>query len=123
MPTDKEEQWIKLSSGLQILDVVIGPGREAKDGDVVSAHYSGTLKDGTKFDSSYERGQPFSFILGNGMVIKGWDLGLVGMKVGGKRKLIIPPDLGYGERGAGGVIQPNTTLYFDIELMDVQTPK
>jgi len=120
---DSEEKWVKLPNGLQILDVIIGPGREAKEGDIVSAHYTGTLENGTKFDSSYDRGQPFSFILGGGMVIKGWDIGLVGMKVGGKRKLIIPPDLGYGERGAGGLISPGATLLFDIELMAVETPK
>ncbi len=121
MPSNKEENWIKMPSGLQILDVVIGPGKEAKDGDIVTAHYTGTLTDGTKFDSSYDHGQPFSFPLGGGMVIKGWDLGLVGMKVGGKRKLIIPPDLGYGPRGSGP-IPPNATLNFDIELVDTQTP-
>lgn len=120
---NEEEKWVKLPNGLQILDVVIGPGREAKEGDVVAAHYAGTLEDGTKFDSSYDRGQPFSFILGGGMVIKGWDLGLVGMKVGGKRKLIIPSALGYGARGAGGVIPPNATLHFDIELLGVETPQ
>lgn len=119
----KTQGWIKLPNGLQVQDVSVGYGKEAHEGDMVAAHYSGTLSDGTKFDSSYDRGQPFSFVLGGGMVIKGWDIGLVGMKVGGKRKLIIPPDLGYGERGAGEIIGPNTTLYFDIELVDVQTPQ
>ena len=115
--------WVKLPNGLQILDMTVGYGREAKEGDAVAAHYTGTLANGQKFDSSVERGQPFSFILGGGMVIKGWDLGLVGMKVGGKRKLIIPPDLAYGDREVGGVIPSNSTLYFDIELMAVETPQ
>lgn len=120
---DDKDKWVKLPNGLQILDVVIGPGKEAKEGDFIATHYSGTLESGLKFDSSYDRGQPFSFILGQGMVIKGWDLGIVGMKVGGKRKLIIPADLGYGERGAGGAIPPGATLYFDVELMAAETPK
>jgi peptidylprolyl isomerase len=118
------ENWVKLPNGLQILDVVVGPGQEARQGDMVTAHYTGTLENGTKFDSSYDHGQPFSFLLGGGMVIKGWDLGLVGMKVGGKRKLIIPPSLGYGDKEVGGgVIPANSTLLFDIELMAVETPK
>ena len=114
--------WTKLPNGLQLQDILVGYGREAREGDVVSAHYSGTLTNGQKFDNSYDRGQPFSFILGGGMVIKGWDLGLVGMKVGGKRKLIIPPELGYGSRD-NGTIPPNSTLYFDVELMEVATPQ
>ena len=127
-PTPKMENstsqgWIKLPNGLQIQDTVVGYGKEAHEGDIVAAHYLGTLDDGTKFDSSYDRGQPFAFALGGGMVIKGWDIGIVGMKVGGKRKLIIPPDLGYGSRGAGGVIGPDATLYFDVELVDAQTPQ
>lgn len=118
------DAWVKLDNGLEVQDVVIGSGREAKNGDTISAHYIGTLSDGKKFDSSYDRGEPFSFVLGGGMVIKGWDLGLVGMKVGGKRKLIIPPDLGYGSRDVGGgVIPPNSTLYFDVELVAVGLPK
>ena len=120
--TNTGGNWMKLPSGLQIKDVVIGYGKEAHEGDIVAAHYVGTLEDGTKFDSSYDRGEPFAFPLGGGMVIKGWDLGLVGMKVGGKRKLIIPSELGYGSRGAGATIPPDTTLYFDIEMMAVQTP-
>lgn len=126
MEVDKVEEdsgkWIKMPSGLEIMDVVIGPGKEAKEGDAVATHYVGTLEDGTKFDSSYDREQPFSFILGGGMVIKGWDLGIIGMKVGGKRKLRIPSDLGYGERGAGGVISPGATLLFEVELVDAKTP-
>ena len=123
MAQSNDENWVKLPNGLQVLDVIIGPGKEAKEGDIISAHYRGTLEDGTPFDNSYDRGQPFSFVLGQGMVIKGWDLGIVGMKVGGKRKLIIPSSLGYGDRGAGGVIQPGATLLFDVELMAVEPPK
>ena len=122
--TEGKETWLKLPTGLEIMDVSIGYGREAKEGDVVAAHYTGTLTDGQKFDSSVDRGQPFSFILGGGMVIKGWDLGLVGMKVGGKRKLRIPPNLAYGDKVVGnGLIPANSTLLFDIELMAVETPK
>lgn len=116
--------WTKFPNGLEVQDVVLGSGAEAKNGDTVSANYIGTLSNGKKFDSSYDRGEPFSFVLGGGMVIKGWDLGLVGMKVGGKRKLIIPSDLGYGSRDVGGgVIPPNSTLYFDVELVAVGAPE
>ena len=117
-----EVKWTKLDNDLQYQDVVVGSGREAKPGDMVAAHYSGTLVDGTKFDSSYDRGEPFAFILGGGMVIKGWDMGIEGMKVGGKRKLIIPPQLGYGAQ-ARGPIPANATLLFDVELMAVQGAK
>ena len=112
------------STGLQYLDAVIGEGDEAKAGQYVSVHYTGWLyqdgEQGAKFDSSRDRNDPFAFPLGAGMVIKGWDEGVQGMKVGGQRTLIIPPELGYGPRGAGGVIPPNATLKFDVELLAVE---
>jgi FKBP-type peptidyl-prolyl cis-trans isomerase FkpA len=111
-------------SGLQYEDVELGTGAQAKSGDHVKVHYTGWLyendKAGRKFDSSKDRGDPFSFPLGAGHVIKGWDEGVAGMKVGGKRTLTIPPDLGYGARGAGGAIPPNATLKFEVELLDVK---
>ncbi len=106
-------------NGLIIEDIRIGTGAEAVAGKTVSVNYLGTLTNGTKFDSSYDRGQAFDFPLGTGYVIKGWDLGVAGMKVGGKRKLTIPPDLGYGDRSAGS-IPPNSTLVFEVELLDVK---
>jgi FKBP-type peptidyl-prolyl cis-trans isomerase len=102
---------------LLIEDIRVGTGAEATAGQTVSVHYTGTLTDGKKFDSSHDRGQPFKFKLGGGQVIKGWDQGVAGMKIGGLRKLTIPPHLGYGERGAGGVIGPNATLVFEVELL------
>jgi FKBP-type peptidyl-prolyl cis-trans isomerase len=105
---------------LKIEDVKVGTGKEAVAGKRVTVHYTGTLTDGKKFDSSVDRKQPFSFNLGKSEVIQGWDQGVAGMKEGGKRKLTIPPNLGYGERGAGSVIPPNATLLFDVELLKVE---
>ena len=114
----------KTASGLVIDELALGTGEAAASGKKVSVHYTGWLFDngakGKKFDSSKDRGDPFIFPLGQGHVIKGWDEGVAGMKVGGKRQLTIPPDLGYGARGAGGVIPPNATLLFDVELLDVK---
>ncbi|MDO8452517.1 MAG: FKBP-type peptidyl-prolyl cis-trans isomerase [bacterium] len=108
-----------LDGGLKIEDTKIGTGEAVKSGDTISIHYKGTLEDGTKFDSSYDRGQPFQTQIGVGRVIQGWDKGVPGMKVGGKRKLIIPPALGYGAAGAPGAIPPNATLLFDVELIEI----
>jgi FKBP-type peptidyl-prolyl cis-trans isomerase len=110
----------KTPSGLQYQDVVTGTGAEAKAGQVAVVHYTGWLTDGTKFDSSRDRGEPFSFPLGGGQVIAGWDQGVAGMKVGGRRKLLIPPDLGYGEIGSPPVIPASATLVFDVELLELQ---
>jgi FKBP-type peptidyl-prolyl cis-trans isomerase FkpA len=107
------------STGLIIEDVTVGDGAIATAGHEVKVHYTGWLTNGTKFDSSKDRNDPFVFSLGAGRVIKGWDDGVAGMKVGGKRKLTIPPALGYGARGAGGVIPPNATLVFEVELLAV----
>ena len=108
-----------MSDELLIEEIQVGTGAEAVAGNKVSVHYVGTLTNGTKFDSSRDRGKPFEFSLGAGQVIKGWDQGVAGMKVGGLRKLTIPPSLGYGARGAGGVIPPNATLIFEVELIKV----
>jgi FKBP-type peptidyl-prolyl cis-trans isomerase FkpA len=107
------------SSGLIIEELSVGDGDEATAGQNVTVHYTGWLTDGTKFDSSKDRDEPFAFPLGARRVIAGWDEGVQGMKVGGKRKLTIPPELGYGSRGAGGVIPPDATLVFEVELLDV----
>ncbi len=108
------------TSNLKIEDLQVGSGDSPKAGDVVSVHYTGWLENGTKFDSSVDRGEPFEFVIGQGQVIKGWDEGVMTMKEGGKRRLTIPPELGYGARGAGGVIPPNATLIFEVELLDVK---
>ena len=114
-------QPVSSSDGLQITDEVVGTGAEAVAGKKVTVHYVGTLTDGKKFDSSRERGTPFTFDLGAGQVIKGWDEGVSGMKVGGKRKLVIPPALAYGNREVGGGLIPaNSTLVFEVELLNVQ---
>jgi FKBP-type peptidyl-prolyl cis-trans isomerase FkpA len=118
-PTKVTGKPITTPSGLQYWDIVVGTGAIAVAGKTVKVHYTGWLTDGKKFDSSVDRGQPLSFPLGGGRVIKGWDEGVAGMKVGGKRQLRIPSELGYGARGAGGVIPPNATLIFDVELLDV----
>ncbi len=105
---------------LKIVDVKVGTGAEAQPGNLVRVHYTGWLEDGTKFDSSLDRNEPFEFPLGQGMVIQGWDRGVAGMKVGGVRRLFIPAQYGYGSRGAGGVIPPNATLIFEVQLLGVQ---
>ena len=111
---------IKTATGLQYEDTVVGTGKEAAAGQSVEVHYTGTLADGTKFDSSKDRMKTFSFRLGGGQVIKGWDEGVAGMKVGGTRKLVIPHDLAYGDRGAAGVIPPKAELTFVVELISVK---
>ena len=114
-----EENVITTPSGLHYVELVAGTGQEARNGQRARVHYTGWLNDGRKFDSSLDRGQPFEFPIGAGRVIRGWDEGVAGMKVGGRRKLIIPPDLGYGARGAGGVIPPNAELIFEVELLEL----
>lgn len=115
-----EEAMMTTPSGLQYVDLAIGSGREAHAGETAIVHYTGTLTDGKKFDSSKDRNSPFSFRLGAGQVIKGWDEGVEGMKIGGIRKLVIPPQLGYGSRGAGAAVPPNATLIFEVELLDLR---
>ena len=117
---DPNSKEIVTPSGLTYLDQTIGTGEPAVAGQTATVHYTGWLENGNKFDSSVDRGQPFSFPLGAGRVIKGWDEGVVGMKVGGKRKLTIPASLGYGTGGVGGVIPPNATLIFDVELLEIR---
>ncbi|MFH2055287.1 MAG: FKBP-type peptidyl-prolyl cis-trans isomerase [bacterium] len=117
---EKEPEMVTTDSGLQYIDLVVGTGETPLKGQVCEVHYTGWLTDSTKFDSSVDRGQPFSFPIGMGRVIKGWDEGVASMKVGGKRKLIIPPDLAYGPNGAGSVIPPNATLVFEVELLGIK---
>ncbi|NJO80859.1 MAG: FKBP-type peptidyl-prolyl cis-trans isomerase [Cyanobacteria bacterium RM1_2_2] len=118
--SEENPNLVTTESGLKYIDLVEGTGATPQTGQTVVVHYTGTLENGRKFDSSRDRNQPFSFPIGAGRVIKGWDEGLSTMKVGGQRQLIIPPDLGYGARGAGGVIPPNATLIFDVELLDIK---
>jgi peptidylprolyl isomerase len=122
--TARANEEVTTPSGLRYTDVKVGNGAAARTGQTAVVHYTGWLyeggKKGAKFDSSRDRGQPFAFPLGAGRVIRGWDEGVAGMKVGGQRTLIIPPQLGYGARGAGGVIPPNATLIFDVELIDLK---
>jgi len=121
-PAEAPQTGIEITteSGLTYIDEVIGEGKQPKKGDKVKVHYTGTLEDGTKFDSSHDRNQPIEFKLGAGRVIKGWDEGIASMKTGGKRKLIIPAHLGYGDRGAGTVVPPGAILHFDVELVEVK---
>ena len=123
VPTKVTGEGVKTESGLQYWDIIVGTGKVAKEGDGVRVHYTGWLTNGKKFDSSVDAGRPFTFVLGNGEVIKGWDEGVAGMKVGGKRQLHIPPDLGYGENGTpDGTIPPNSPLVFEVQLLSVQEP-
>lgn len=119
MKSDSPEKTVTTPSGLQYVDLAEGSGESPRAGASVTVHYTGWLTDGKKFDSSVDRGQPFVFPIGRGKVIRGWDEGVSTMKVGGKRKLIIPSDLAYGSRGAGGVIPPDATLVFEVELLSV----
>jgi FKBP-type peptidyl-prolyl cis-trans isomerase len=118
--TMSDDKTVTTPSGLKYVELKEGTGATPKPGQTVEVHYVGTLENGTQFDSSRDRGQPFSFKIGVGQVIKGWDEGVSTIKVGGRRKLIIPSELGYGARGAGGVIPPNATLIFDVELLGVK---
>ncbi|WP_414565707.1 MULTISPECIES: FKBP-type peptidyl-prolyl cis-trans isomerase [unclassified Anabaena] len=118
--TMSDDNVVTNPSGLKYVEIEEGTGATPEPGQTVVVHYTGTLEDGTQFDSSRDRKQPFSFKIGVGQVIQGWDEGLSTMKVGGRRQLIIPSELGYGSRGAGGVIPPNATLLFDVELLDIK---
>lgn len=118
--TQANPNAVKTPSGLSYVDEVVGTGPAPRAGQTVSVHYTGWLTNGQKFDSSVDRGQPFEFVLGQGQVIRGWDEGVASMKIGGKRRLTIPADLGYGSRGAGDVIPPNATLVFEVQLLGVR---
>jgi peptidylprolyl isomerase len=118
--TIPEEQWPATPSGVHYMDLQVGQGEEAQLGRIVEVHYIGRLKNGAKFDSSHDRDRPFTFRLGAGDAIKGWDEGLLGMKVGGKRRLIIPPELGFGKQGIGSVVPPNAVLDYEFELLGVR---
>ncbi|NJN39487.1 MAG: FKBP-type peptidyl-prolyl cis-trans isomerase [Acaryochloridaceae cyanobacterium CSU_3_4] len=120
MTPNPDVEYITTPSGLKYRDLRVGSGEQPLVGQMVVVHYTGTLTDGSKFDSSRDRNQPFSFPIGKGRVIKGWDEGVGSMKVGGRRELVIPAKLGYGSKGAGGVIPPNATLIFDVELLRIQ---
>ncbi|MES2767940.1 MAG: FKBP-type peptidyl-prolyl cis-trans isomerase [Bdellovibrionota bacterium] len=116
---DTQQKQIPEVKDLLMQEMAVGAGDEAKDGDTVKVHYRGTFMDGKEFDSSHSRSQPFEFKLGTKQVIEGWDIGVRGMKVGGKRILVVPPHMAYGDKGAGGVIPPNTPLKFEVELLEV----
>lgn len=116
----QENETVTTDSGLQYVDLVAGSGDSPRTGQTAVVHYTGWLEDGTKFDSSVDRGEPFTFAVGLGSVIAGWDEGVATMQVGGKRRLTIPPDLAYGARGAGGVIPPNATIIFEVELLEIR---
>jgi len=118
-PAPEASEPVRYENGLVVQDVIIGNGKIAENGDTLSAHYVGALEDGTVFDESYGKGQPIQFVLGSGQLIPGWELGIVGMKEGGKRRLVIPPELAYGAQGAGDAIPPNATILFEIELVSV----
>lgn len=113
---------VELGQGLIVQDIVVGSGARADPGDALTVNYVGRLTNGTKFDSSFDHGQPFRFTLGSGQVIRGWDLGIPGMREGGRRRLTIPPELAYGDQGAGGVIPPGATLIFDVYLLNATPP-
>ena len=121
-PAEPVVKEIVTRSGLKYVDLKVGGGDEARPTQVVDVHYTGWLSDGTKFESSRDANQPLTFRVGAGDVLKGWDEGVVGMKVGGKRRLVLPPELGYGKLGAGGVVPPNATLVFEFELLGVRNP-
>jgi FKBP-type peptidyl-prolyl cis-trans isomerase len=116
---EQESEIITHSSGLQYQDLRAGEGVQVQAGDTIAVHYVGRLEDGTQFDSSIDRGEPFSLVIGTGSVIQGWDIGVPGMKVGGIRRLIIPPDLGYGTAGVPGAIPPNATLIFEVQVLEI----